>query len=76
MKILKLKSDFAILDVTKGHAALEKHFEARPFFGPCPNHLRIPVTITGYIDCVHGASDGKSQEFQIIIENINNGQPK
>lgn len=40
-------------------------FEERPRSGPCPQHLRIPVTIVGYIDYARGADDGTDQEFSV-----------
>ena len=66
----KLTSTFAILDVKKGRQALAKHFEMRPCFGRCPEKMRIPVVITGYIDCIHGSDDGTSQEFAITVTRL------
>jgi hypothetical protein len=67
---MKLKSDFAILDVKAGRAALFKHFAKRPRVGMCPPELRIPVTNTGYIEGVHGNDDGVSREFSIYVEKV------
>ncbi|MBC2806572.1 hypothetical protein C3Y94_025820 [Rhizobium ruizarguesonis] len=67
---MKITSEFAVLDVKDGRHELHKHFEARPALGPCPDELRIPITITGYIDSSWGTDDGTSIEFSMIIENI------
>lgn len=67
---MKLTSDFAILSVKAGRDELAEHFEPRPNLGPCPEHLRIPVTIVGYIDGVWGADDGIDQEFTVSIEHL------
>lgn len=66
----KLGSDFAILDVKVGRKALARHFKGAPRCGPCPERLRIPVTITGYIDGVWGGDDGVSQEFTVQVEKV------
>lgn len=66
----KIKSDFAILDVKAGRSVLNKHFAARPTMGECPEHLRIPVVIHGYIDGVWGNDDGVSREFTVTVENV------
>lgn len=66
----KIKSGFAILDVTTGAKPLAKHFKARPLFGPCPEEMRVPVTLTGYIENVWGGHDGTSQEFTMRVETI------
>lgn len=65
-----IKSDFAILDVKSGRKTLEKHFKSRPGMGECPKPLRVPVTITGYIDDVWGHDDGVSQEFSVTVEAV------
>ncbi len=68
---LKIRSSgFAILDVTKGRKKLAKHFAARPPMGECPEALRLPITITGYISGVHGRDDGVSQEFSVVVEGV------
>ncbi|WP_454287240.1 hypothetical protein [Rhizobium arsenicireducens] len=67
---MKLSSNFAILDVEAGRTQLEKHFATRPPTGPCPEALRIPITITGYIDYPWGRNDGTSQEFAIVVESL------
>lgn len=68
-----IKSEFAIVDVKKGRRALAKHFIDRPRMGTCPPHLRIPVTITGYIDGIHSRDDGVSQEFSVDVTQISVG---
>ncbi|MDE4297172.1 hypothetical protein PXK56_18465 [Phaeobacter gallaeciensis] len=66
----KIEAGMAVLDVTTGRQALAKHFESRPTTGPCPERLRVPVTITGYIDYAWGDDDGTSQGFVTTIEKI------
>lgn len=53
------KSDFAILDVKTGRAALEKRLAKRG------KPLRVLVDMT--IDYVHGSDDGVSQEFSCTV---------
>jgi hypothetical protein len=65
-----IKSDFAILDVKAGRAALNKHFAKRPRLGECPPKMRVPVTITGYIDGIHSNDDGVSREFSVVIQSV------
>lgn len=66
----KLKSTFALLDVKAGRAALNKHFAKRPPLGECPPKMRVPVTITGYIDGVWGGDDGVSREFSVVVQSV------
>jgi hypothetical protein len=66
----KIGSDFAILDVKWGRQKLAQHFDARPRVGPCPEALRIPVTVTGYIDAQWGPDDGESIEFSVVVESV------
>jgi hypothetical protein len=61
---------YAILDVKKGRKALAKHFSTRPPLGECPSDLRIPITVTGYIDSQLGNDDGTSIEFAMIVESV------
>lgn len=70
MQKAKFKSDFAILDVKAGRAALAKQFTSRPPLGECPTKLRIPVTITGYIDGIWGGDDGISREFTVVVQSV------
>ena len=65
-----IKSDFAILDVKAGRAALRKHFAKRPVLGPCPLKFRIPVTIKGYIDDIASDDDGVSCEFSVVVSSV------
>lgn len=67
---MQIKSDFAILDVKFGRKALNKHFADRPKLGVCPPKMRVPVTITGYIDGVHSGDDGVSREFSIVVQSV------
>jgi hypothetical protein len=53
MKTAPFKSDFAILDVKTGRAALAKRLKSGP----------IKVRIDMFIDYAHGNDDGVSQEF-------------
>lgn len=67
---MPVKSDFAILDVKAGRAALNRHFARRPRLGTCPPKMRVPVTITGYIDGVWGVDDGVSREFSVTVKSV------
>lgn len=67
---MEIKSDFALLDVKAGRGALNKHFAKRPRLGECPPALRIPVTVTGYIDGVWGGDDGVSREFTMVVQSV------
>ena len=60
---LKLKSEFALLDVKQGRTKLAKvvkHDSGR----------RVPVTITGYITGRWGNDDGISIEFEVEVEKV------
>jgi hypothetical protein len=67
---MKLKSDFAILDVKAGRGPLTKHFSRRLGRGESREALRIPVTITGYIIDIHGNDDGVSREFNVHVTKV------
>lgn len=67
---MRLKSKFAVLDVMDGRKKLAAHFKDRPRLGPCPDDMRIPVTITGYIDGIHGCDDGTSIEFAVMVDRV------
>ena len=54
----RISSDFALLDVKQGRVALARRINAGE---------RVPVTIRGYIDTVHGSDDGTSIEFSIEV---------
>jgi hypothetical protein len=73
---MKIKSDFALLNVTVGRKALAKHFSKRPLVGRCPEPLRVPVSITGYIEGVWGHDDGISQEFTVVVKSLKTRKPK
>jgi hypothetical protein len=65
-----IQSNFAILDVKTGRAALHKRFKKRDFFGECPERMRIPVLIRGYIDGIWGGDDGASREFSVVVTSV------
>ncbi len=67
---MKIESNFAILDVRRGRATLAHQFTGCPRTGPTPVEYRIPVTIHGYISCVHSGDDGESQEFSVAVERL------
>jgi hypothetical protein len=67
---MKIVSDFALLDVKQGRGALNKRLANRPRSGPCPDHMRIPVVIHGYIDDVWGSFDGVSQEYTVVVTKV------
>lgn len=56
-----INSTFAILDVMRGRVSLARRIN----FGE-----RIPVTIRGYIDTVHGNDDGTSIEFSLEVTSV------
>lgn len=56
-----MKSDFAILDVKAGRAALLKRVEAGE---------RVKVIIRGTISTVWGSDDGTSQEFTVDVSSL------
>lgn len=56
----KLSSDFALLDVKKGRAALLKATKGN----------RIPVTITGYIVGPWSDDDGTNREFEVEVTGV------
>ena len=68
--MLSFKSDFAIIDVKAGRAALTKNFKDQPLLGPCPPKMCVPVTITGYLDGVWGHDDGTSREFSMTVQSV------
>jgi hypothetical protein len=62
-----IDSDFALLDVKKGRAALSKALTK------LPQGQRVKVVITGYFDNDlrgHGNDDGTSREFCIDVESV------
>ena len=67
---MKLSSEFALLDVKNGRKKLAKHFKQRPRLGECPETMRVPVIIHGYIDGIWGNDDGVSQEFEIVVQKL------
>jgi hypothetical protein len=58
---MSFKSDFLILDVKAGRAALMKRVEAG-------NKVRI--LIEAEIDSVYGHDDGVSREFNCIVHSV------
>ena len=67
---MKITSNFAVLDVKDGRQELNRHFAGQSALGGDNPELRIPITITGYIDCVWGDDDGISREFGIVVEKL------
>lgn len=67
---MQIQSTFALLDVKRGRKALEKHFRNRPRMGQCPEDMRVPVTITGYLDGIWGDEDGVSREFTVTVQKV------
>ena len=64
---MKIKSNFAILDVKKGRKKLVRHFDE------CPKRPRIPILIEGYIDGQHSEDDGTSIEFSVEVTSVRAG---
>lgn len=60
---MKIFSDFAILDVKHGRKRLADLFTKHP-------KKRVPVIIRGYIEDIHGNDDGISQEFTVIVYQV------
>ena len=65
---MKLKSDFALLDVTSGRKTLDKLINKGGKGHDLPE--RIPVVIHGYITGRWGSDDGVSQEFSIEVAKV------
>jgi hypothetical protein len=61
MKPAPFKSDFAILDVKRGRAALEKRIAKT-------GKVRVRVDMT--IDYAHGNDDGTSIEFACTVHSV------
>lgn len=61
MKAAPFKSDFALLDVKTGRAALEKRLKKS---GP----IRVRVDMT--IEYAHGSDDGTSIEFSSTVHSV------
>jgi hypothetical protein len=59
--VTTFKSDFAILDVKQGRAALTKRVEAGN---------KVRVLIEAEIDTVYGRDDGVSREFNCIVTSV------
>ena len=70
MTDISVKSDFAVLDVKDGRGALVKHFSQIPRGMNCPDKMRIPVTITGWIDGINSDDDGVSREFSVHVSSV------
>lgn len=65
---MKLKSNFAILDVESGRKQLAKMMP--PGSQSLPKEKRIPVVIRGFISHRHGADDGTSIEFGVDVTSV------
>lgn len=72
-KMPEIKSTFALLDVTKGRAKLDRLMP--PGSLDLTDDMKIPVTIHGYISHRHGSCDGISQEFGIDVETVEIMEP-
>ena len=66
---MKIKCEYAFIDVTTGRSKLTKLLRGVPPIGPCPTTLRIPVALTGYVTRIHSNDDGVSREFLVDVEN-------
>lgn len=76
---MKIKSDFALLDVKHGRRQLEKFFNAKRVeiegvLGTVPEK-KIPITIEGFITDQWGGDDGISIEFEIEVTSAVLGKP-
>ena len=67
---MKIKCEYALIDVTTGRSKLTKLLQDVPPIGPCPTTLRIPVTLTGYVTRIHSNDDGVSREFSVDVERV------
>lgn len=67
---IKITSGFAVLDVKEGRQDLTRHFAKLPRGSAVPQHLRIPVTITGFINDIHSDDDGVSREFGVAVTSV------
>jgi hypothetical protein len=56
-----IKSDFALLDVKGGRAALVRRVTKGE---------RVPVIIRGSIDAIYGNDDGVSREFIVDVKSV------
>lgn len=65
---MKLKSNFALLDVEHGRKQLAKMMP--PGSQSLPKDKRIPVVIHGWISHRHGADDGVSIEFGVDVDRV------
>lgn len=65
---MKLKSDFALLDVRHGRRQLDKMITKGGKGHDLPE--RIPVVIHGYITGRWGSDDGTSQEFEVQVTKV------
>ena len=65
---MKLKSNFALLDVRHGRKRLAKMMP--PGSQSLPKDKRIPIVIHGWISHRHGADDGVSIEFGVDVDRV------
>ena len=68
---MKLKSDFALLDVMHGRKQLAKKMPSGS--QRLPTEHQIPVVITGRITHRHGGDDGISIEFGVEVDHVEVG---
>jgi hypothetical protein len=65
---MKIRSEFALLDVTYGRKVLDKLMP--PGSRSLPKEERIPVTIEGFISHRWGRDDGTSIEFGVDVTSV------
>ena len=74
MKLPKIRSDFALLDVKSGRKNLSKRMPAG--FKRLPDAERIPVVIRGFISNQFGRDDGISIEFTVDVVEVEISEPQ
>lgn len=70
---MKLKSNFAILDVESGRKQLAKRMP--PGSQSLSKDKRIPVVIRGFISHRHSGDDGTSIEFGVDVTAVEVREP-
>jgi hypothetical protein len=64
---MKVSSSFAILDIKTGRKKLLDKVKSEM---AAYDSVRIPVTITGFIDGEWGRDDGTSIEFSVLVTKV------
>lgn len=72
---MKLKSNFAILDVLTGRQKLLKIVGSRWLASAPITNKKVPVVIHGFVTEAHGDDDGTSREFEVMVNKIEVGDP-